>query len=102
MKMIKELCEMIGEELDDAEKYAKDALKHKEDAPTLAQTFYDLSTDEVRHSNLLHSEAQKLIEEHRKKVGEPPAAMLAVYEYLHEKHIEQMNRVKLYQGQYRG
>lgn len=102
MKLIKELCEMVNEELEDAEKYVKCALKHREDKPALAQTFYDLSTDELRHSNLLHGEVVELIEEHRKKNGEPPLAMLAVYEYLHEKQIEKANQVKLYQGQYRG
>ena len=102
MKLIKELCEMIGEELNDAEKYAKDALKHKEDDPGLAQTFYDLSTDEMRHSNLLHDEVTKKIEAKRKERGEVPLAMMAVWEYLHEKHIEQANRMKMYQSQYRG
>ena len=55
----------------------------------------------MRHVDLLHAEVVKLIEEYRKKSGDPPASMLAVYEYLHEKHIKEANEVKMYQAQYR-
>ena len=101
MKIIKELSEQIEEEIDGAEWYAKQAIKHREDHPTLAKTFYDISTDEMRHVDLLHAEVVRLIEEYRKKSGDPPASMLAVYEYLHEKHIKEANEVKMYQAQYR-
>lgn len=36
-----------------------------------------------------------------KKRGPPPAAMMAVYEYMHEKQIEEANEVKMYLSQYR-
>jgi rubrerythrin len=102
MKIIKELSEMIEDEIEGAEHYAKLAVMHKGDMPVLAKTFYDISTDEMRHVDLLHSEVVKLIEEHRKTKGEPPASMLAVYDYLHERHIEKAKEVKLYQNQYKG
>ena len=101
MKLIKELTEMISDELKGAEHYAKLAVMHKSDNPVLAKTFYDISTDEMRHVELLHAEVVKLIEEHRKTKGEPPASMLAVYDYLHEKQIEESNEVKMYQNQYK-
>ena len=84
---------MIEDEIEGAEHYAKLAVMHKADNPVLAKTFYDISTDEMRHVDLLHSEVVKLIEEHRKTKGEPPASMLAVYDYLHEKHIEEMHLI---------
>jgi ferritin len=101
MKIIQKLVDQIEDELEGAEEYAKCALTHKEDHPTLAKTFYDISTDEMRHVNLLHDEAVKLIEDHRREKGEPPAAMLAVWEYMHKKHIEKANKIKTYQAQYR-
>lgn len=102
MKIIKELSEMIEEELEGAEHYAKEALAWKEQNPMLGKVFYDISNEEMRHVNLLHGEVTKLIEQHRKEHGEPPAAMMAVYEYMHGRHIKKANCIKLYQGQYRG
>jgi signal recognition particle subunit SRP54 len=80
---------------------AKEAIKHKEDHPTLAKVFYDISLEEVNHIERLHGEVVRLIAEHRREHGEPPAAMMAVYEYLHEKHIDKLNKIKTYQMQFR-
>ena len=102
MTIIKKISEMIEEELEGAEHYAKCAVKHKDSDPTLAKTFYDISLDEMRHVTLLRDEVVKIIEMHRKEHGEPPAAMMAVWEYMHERHIEQANDVKMYQAQYKG
>lgn len=102
MKLIEKLSEMIDEEIEDAGKYAKCALKYKEENPALSKTFYDLSTDEMRHMTLLHDEVAHIIAQYRKENGEPPTAMLAVYDYLHEKQIEKAKEVKDYQAMYRG
>jgi hypothetical protein len=101
MKIIKELSEMIEDELDGAEEYARNAVAMMETHPTLAKTFYDISLDEVKHINMLHDEVKKIIEQHRKEKGDPPAAMMAVYEYLHNRHIEKANAIKMYQTQYK-
>ena len=101
MKLIKELSEQIEEELDGAEWYAKKALKCRDEHPTLAKTFYDIATDEMRHAELLHGEVLRLIDSYRKQHGDPPAAMLAVYDYMHEKQIEEANEVRGYLSQYR-
>lgn len=101
MKIIEKLSDMIEEELEGAEDYAKGALKYKEEYPTLARVFHEISTEEMRHVEMLHSEVVALIDKHRREKGDPPASMLAVYNYLHEKHIEHANKVKMYQGQYK-
>lgn len=101
MKIIKELSEMIEEELEGAEDYAKGAVKHKEDNPSLARVFHEISLEEMHHVEMLHGEVVALIEKHRREHGDPPEAMLAVYNYLHEKHIEKANKVKMYQAQYK-
>ena len=101
MKIIEKIVSYIDEELEGAEHYAKCALKHKADHPQLARVFFEMSNDEMKHVHMLHEEVVKLIDEHRRVKGEPPAAMLAVWDYMHEKHIEEANEVRLLQDEYK-
>lgn len=101
MKLIKKISKMIEDEIEGAECYVKMALKHKEDRPELAKMFYSLSMDEMEHMSKLHGAVVEIIEEYRKEHGEPPAAMMAVYDYLHEKHISDAADVKTMQAMYK-
>lgn len=101
MKLIECISGMVEEEIADAKKYVKKALELKEDRRNLADVFYSLSIDEMRHMSILHGEVVKIIEDYRKTTGEPPAAMLAVYEYLHKKQVEAASEVKLLQSMYK-
>jgi hypothetical protein len=102
MKLIRELEDLIEEEIHDVKKYAKMAAELKEEYPMLAQVLYTLSTQEDNHQMALHAEVVKIIDHHRKTHGEPPEAMMAVYEYLHNKHIEKMAEARRYQEMYQG
>lgn len=101
MKIIKLLEELIEEEIHDVKKYAKLAVECKEEHPALAQVFYNLSTQEDTHQASLHSEVVKIIEEHRRTHGEPPAEMRAVYDYVHQKHIEALAKARTLQEMYK-
>ena len=101
MKIIKALEELIEEEIDDVKKYAKLAVEYKENHPALAQVFFNLSTQEDGHQAALHTEVVKIIEDYRRKNGEPPAAMMAVYEYVHKKHIDNLAKARAYQDLYK-
>ena len=92
---------MIGEEIEDAQKYIDHALKYRAERRGLADVFYQLSTEELHHMQMLHAEVTKIIEEYRKEHGEPPAGMMAVYEYLHERHMDDAARVKAAQTMYK-
>lgn len=102
MKLIQQITDMIEEEIEGATHYGKMAVKYKEENPTLAKTFHDIAAQEMQHVNMLHEQVTRIIEEYRKKEGEPPAAMMAVYNYLHEKQIEKANKAKGYLATYRG
>lgn len=102
MKQIKKISEMIEEELEGAEEYAKAALMHKTDNPNLAKTFYDIANEEMRHVDMLHGEVVRMIETHKREHGAPPAAMQAVYDYLHERQIEEAKEVRTYLAEFRG
>lgn len=79
MKVIEKLENFIDSEIHDAEVYAKCALKYKESDPTLAKLFYDLSTEEMRHMDLLHGEVVRQIEQYRKaRVNRPPPCRLSM------------------------
>ena len=101
MKIIKELSDMIEEELEGAENYAKKAIMYKVDNQSLADVFHEISGQEMRHVNMLHEEVVKIIKAHREKHGEPPIAMMAIYEWQHEKQIEKAKEIKMLQSQYR-
>ena len=94
MKIIKKLSEMIECEIDDSKKYAKCALKYYSENRTLAELFYTLSLEEMQHMNKLHKAVEGIIQDYRSNSGEPPANMLAVYEFLHERMIEKASEVK--------
>lgn len=97
MKVIRLLEDLIEDEIHDIKKYAKLATEYRDENPSLAQTFYNLSVQEDGHQAALHTEVVKIIEEHRRTHGEPPAAMMAVYEYVHKKHIDALAEAKRYQ-----
>lgn len=92
---------MIEEELEGAECYIEKALKYKNEDTTLAKMFYSLANDEMDHFEKLHFAVVEKIEEYRKQHGEPPAAMQAVYDYLHEKHVEHASKIKVMIAMYK-
>ena len=101
MKIIKELEELIEDEIHDIKKYAKMAATVKEEYPALAQTLFSISTQEETHQAALHTEVVKIIQEYRKANGEPPATMMAVYEYVHKKHIDALAEARRYQEMFK-
>lgn len=100
MRLIRDLSERIEDEIKGVKIYAKMAIEVKEEHPVLADMLYSISRQESEHVSKLHDGVASLITEFRRDKGEPPKEMLAVYEYLHEKHIDDFNDAKRYQDIY--
>ena len=101
MKIIRDLEEMISEEIDGVRNYARMAAHVKDEHPGLAQTLYNISVQEDAHQAALHNEVVKIIEEHRRTHGEPPSAMMAVYDFMHKRHIDDLANARKYQDIYK-
>lgn len=101
MKIIKDLSEMIEDEIECAECYIKKAIDLKNEDKELAEKLYELSVEKMKHMQLLHTQVVRIITTYQKEKGDPPPAMQAVYDYLHKRHIDKAQTVKSYQALYK-
>ena len=101
MKIIELLSELIGDELKDAKNYAQKALEYKDEFPSVSRLFSTLSQEEMGHMERLHEAVTTIIRDYRATNGDPPPSMMAVYDYLHKKHIEDATEIKMIQGMYK-
>ena len=101
MKIIERLSDRIDDEIGDIKRYAIMAAEVKEKHPGLANVLYNISVQEDTHQAALHAEVVKLIEQHRKNHGEPPAVMMAVYEILHKRSMDKLAEARRYQEIYK-
>ena len=93
MHEIRYFAEGIREELDDAEKYAREAVKHAED-PEDASTYADLSRQERGHANRLYEMAARHIEKAKDAGSHPSEAEKAVWDWEHERMLDRTAHVK--------
>lgn len=101
MKIIQTLSDRISEEIADAKEYAILALETKDDHPELSRTLFTISQQEMEHMRMLHDAVVYVIAEYRRVKGEPPEAMMAVYDYLHKRQIEAAAEAKAVQSMYK-
>lgn len=87
--------------LRDANTYAELAMEYREADLETAELFYKLSGEEVGHMEALHRAAVRLIEKYRREKGEPPADMMAVYEYLHKRAVRKGEEVGILQAMFK-
>ena len=67
---------------------------YKDDYPVAAKAFYTKSTILMDSIKGQHDAVVALIEAHRKEKGEPPAPMMAVYNYMHSRQITEAAAIK--------
>lgn len=101
MKIIQDVADYIYEEIADAKKYIRAAIKERETDKDLADCLYDLSGEELIHADKLHEQVRRLIREYKEKKGEPPELMMQLYEREHARIIDCTAEVKRLQELYR-
>lgn len=101
MKHIKDLAEDIREEMEGAMHYAKRAMEYKDKDKERADKYAEMSRQEMMHAEALHNMAVKAIKKYTDEGGTAPAAMLAVWEWEHEKMIDGMGKAKAMLDMYR-
>lgn len=100
MREIKQLMEHIEAEIEDAHTYAALAMEYKARDRATADLYRALSDEEMAHMSKLHRAVERLIEGFRRQKGESPAAMMAVYQHLHERYIAKAEQVGVLQAMY--
>lgn len=100
MKIIKCLSENIENTLDAAEENIKMAMMYKEEYPIASKAFYTQSVVLMDSIKMQHDAVVALIEGYKKEKGEPPAPMMAIYNYMHERHINKSAAIKALQELY--
>lgn len=100
MIIIKCLSEDIEKTMDLAEENIKAAIMYKNDYPIAAKSFYVKSVTLMDSIKPQHEAVVGLIEEYKKLKGEPPAPMMAIYNYMHERHINKAAAIKNLQEMY--
>ena len=95
MRIIECLEKFIKKEIKYSDEYIEKALEVRKEYPEVADILSAISTDKMRHMQMLHGAVVKLIEDYRRTKGEPPAPMLAIYDFLHKEMIEDTKEVKL-------
>lgn len=101
MKLVKEIVKSIREELEDAEKYAWAAVHAKTEHHELADLYARLAGEELDHANMLHKQATEVIEQHKRQGYEAPVAMKAVWDWEHERYMEEYAEIKRILDMYR-
>lgn len=100
MQVIKCLSENIECTLDSAEENIKKAITFKNEYPIAAKAFYTQSVTLMDSIKGQHDAVVSLIDGYRKEKGEPPAPMMAIYNYMHERHISKAAAIKNLQDMY--
>lgn len=100
MQVIKCLCEDIEATLDAAEEDIKYAIQYQIDFPIASKAFYTKSIMLMDTIKPQHDAVTALIAAYRKEKGEPPAPMMAIYNYMHERHMNKAAAIKNLQEMY--
>jgi hypothetical protein len=94
MKVLKNLIEKASDTLEEIEWYAEKAHTLKEEHRALADAYIKIAEMHITIYGILHERMISLINEEKGKGVQPPHAMMAIWEYEHEKLVKEFAEVK--------
>lgn len=95
------MSETIEDFINQADDYIKLAYKYKSEYLDVANAYYNLSINRLADIKSMHDIVTKVINNYRSEHGEPPAPMMAIYNYEHGKHIKKVGELKIMQDAYK-
>lgn len=101
MKLVKKIVKQIDDELEGAEEYIECASKYKEEYPSIANMYSEMSLAEMSHVDKLHGAVVSLINEMKAKGVEIDEKMMAIYEYEHNRAMDKATKIKVMQEMYK-
>ena len=101
MKILKDLIKKSEETLDEVEWYAEKTHHLRQEHKELADCYIKIAEMHINIYGMLHEKMVWLINEKRKEGEMPPASMLAIWEYEHEKLIKEFSEAKFLVEEYK-
>ena len=101
MKILTHLLERAEATLDEVEWYGEKAMHYKAEHKSLADTYNKIAEAHITIYDMLHKEMVNVIEEYKRMGHNPPAEMLAIWEYEHEKLIKEFAEAKTLVEEYK-
>ena len=95
MKILKELIEKMHDTMEEVEWYGEKALHLRSTHKELADSYIKVAEMHVDIYKHLHQRVVALIEEEKKKGAPVPVAMTAIWDYEHEKLVEEFAEAKV-------
>lgn len=94
MKAIQIIVNHMDDTLDEANEYYKDYIIYKDEHPMLASTALDMAKTHLELYSKWHIVVTNMINEYKKTKGEPPETMKSLWNYKHEKLMEDYDKLK--------
>ena len=101
MKVLKYLIEKANDTMEEVWEYSEKAHILKSEHRSLADTYIKIAEMHITIYNMLHEKMVNLIEEEKRKGVVPPASMMAIFEYSHEKLIKEFAEAKVLIDEYK-
>lgn len=101
MKILSKMISKANDTLEEIEWYAEKALHYKSDHKSVADVYNKIAEMHITIYDMLHKEMVGLIDEHKRIGHQPPAEMLAIWEYEHEKLIKEFAEAKTMVDEYK-